>query len=81
MQRQKPIAIPILQSRGASGSIGIMAALFAVMHAYPVLMPCAYVYGLAAGFVRERTGSTFNPLLMQVLNSVLLLCIGLSIFG
>src|SRR5271156_5008039 len=43
-QRQKPVAIPFLRSRGASGSIAIMAASFAVMHAYPVLIPYAFVY-------------------------------------
>jgi membrane protease YdiL (CAAX protease family) len=62
------------------GAIAMMAALFAAMHAYPVLMPYAFVYGLATGIVRERTGSTFNPLVMHVLNNVLLLCVGLSIF-
>jgi membrane protease YdiL (CAAX protease family) len=62
------------------GAIAIMAVLFAAMHTYPVLMPYAFAYGLATGIVRESTGSTFNPLIMHVLNNVLLLCVGLSIF-
>ncbi len=62
------------------GAIALMAALFAVMHVYPILMLYAFVYGLATGMVRERTGSTFNPLIMHVLNNVVLLCVGLSIF-
>jgi membrane protease YdiL (CAAX protease family) len=63
------------------GAIAIAAALFAVMHVYPVLMLYAFVYGLATGLVRERTGSTFNPLIMHTLNNVLLLSIGLAIFN
>ncbi len=61
-------------------AIAVMATLFAAMHMYPVLMLYAFVYGVAAGMVREKTSSTFNPLIMHVLNNVVLLCVGLSIF-
>jgi membrane protease YdiL (CAAX protease family) len=62
------------------GAIAIMAALFAAMHIYPVLMLYAFVYGVATGLVREWTGSTFNPLIMHILNNVLLLSVGLVMF-
>jgi membrane protease YdiL (CAAX protease family) len=49
------------------------------MHGYPILILYAFVYGLATGLVRERTGSTFNPLAMHMLNNVLMLSVGLTI--
>jgi len=35
----------------------ITSALFSVMHVYPVLFPVAFIVGLGAAWVRERTGS------------------------
>jgi len=56
-------------------TIFITALLFAFEHTawgLPMphiffLMPLAFVYGIAVGWVRERTGSTFNTAVMHVL--------------
>jgi membrane protease YdiL (CAAX protease family) len=55
----------------------VSAALFAVMHGYPVDLPYAFVAGLFLGWIRERTGSTLIPLFMHVVNNVVFLCLGL----
>jgi membrane protease YdiL (CAAX protease family) len=55
------------------------AVLFAAMHGYPIALPYAFIYGLFAGWIRERTGSTLNMFFIHVLNNVLFLCLGLSL--
>ena len=46
--------------------------LFGIEHLYPIVMPLAVIYGLAAGWVRWRTGSTFNTWIMHVLTDGLM---------
>jgi membrane protease YdiL (CAAX protease family) len=53
------------------------AVLFAAMHGYPIALPYAFVFGLIAGWIRERTGSTLNMFVMHALNNVLFLGLGL----
>ena len=60
-------------------AITISAILFAVMHAYPVAMPYAFLFGIAAGWLRLRAGSTVSTLLVHILNNVLFLSLGLSL--
>lgn len=62
-----------------SYAIVVSAVLFAAMHAYPIVMPYAFLAGLFMGWVRIKTGSTFNTLIMHVLNNVLFLYLGLSL--
>ena len=57
------------------------SALFAAMHVYPVLFPYALLAGIATGYVRRATGSTFNTVLMHVMNNVVLLGLGLRLIG
>jgi hypothetical protein len=57
------------------------SALFAAMHVYPVVFPYAFLAGIATGYVRRATGSTFNTVLMHVINNVVLLIVGLRLFG
>ncbi|HTW49715.1 MAG TPA: CPBP family intramembrane glutamic endopeptidase [Acidobacteriaceae bacterium] len=59
----------------------VQATLFAAMHLYPVALPYAFLFGTAAGCVRRATGSTFNTVLMHVMNNVILLTLGLHWFG
>jgi hypothetical protein len=59
----------------------VQAALFAAMHAYPVVFPYTFLFGIAAGYVRRATGSTFNTVLMHVINNVVLLLLGFHLFG
>jgi uncharacterized protein len=58
-------------------AVGVSAALFASMHGYPIVMPYTFLFGLFTGWIRARTGSIFNTVVMHVLNNVLLLCVGL----
>lgn len=58
----------------------VQAALFAAMHVYPVAFPYTFLFGIATGYVRRATGSTFNTLLMHVMNNVVLLILGLQLF-
>ena len=53
-----------------------MAALFAAMHVYPLVFPFTFLVGIATGYVRRITGSTFNTVLMHVINNVVLLTFG-----
>jgi hypothetical protein len=52
-------------------AIFAMAALFALMHGSLIVAP----------YVRVRTTSTFNTILMDSLNNVMLLYVGLRIFN
>jgi membrane protease YdiL (CAAX protease family) len=63
------------------GAIFLMAALFALMHGSLVVAPCVFIFALVAGYVRVRTGSTFNTIIMHSLNNVMLLYVGLRIFN
>lgn len=58
----------------------VHSALFAAMHVYPVAFPYAFLAGIVTGYVRRATGSTFNTVLIHVINNVVLLTFGLR-FG
>jgi membrane protease YdiL (CAAX protease family) len=62
------------------GAIFAMSALFALMHGSLVVAPYVFIFAVAAGYVRTRTGSTFNTIIMHSLNNVMLLYVGLRIF-
>jgi membrane protease YdiL (CAAX protease family) len=59
----------------------VQAALFAAMHVYPVVLPYTFLFGIATGYVRRATGSTFNTALMHVINNLVLFIFGLHLFG
>jgi uncharacterized protein len=59
----------------------VHSALFAAMHVYPVVFPYAFLAGIATGYVRRATGSTFNTVLMHAINNVVLLSLGSHLFG
>jgi membrane protease YdiL (CAAX protease family) len=59
----------------------VHSALFAAMHVYPVVFPYAFLAGIATGYVRRTTGSTFNTVLIRVINNVVLLTLGLHLVG
>jgi membrane protease YdiL (CAAX protease family) len=44
-------------------------------------MVAAFLYGLAAGFIRMRTGSTLNTFVMHVLTDGLLLAVAIFRMG
>jgi membrane protease YdiL (CAAX protease family) len=59
----------------------VTAVVFGLQHYYPTVMVIAFVYGLAAGFIRARTGSTLNTLVMHVLSDGLLLAVAVLRMG
>jgi membrane protease YdiL (CAAX protease family) len=61
------------------GAIFVMAALFALMHGSLVVAPYVFIFAVVAGYVRVRTGSTFNTIIMHSLNNLMLLYLGLRI--
>ena len=63
------------------GAIFVMAALFASMHGSLVVVPYVFIFAVVAGYVRIRTGSTFNTIIMHSLNNLMLLYVGLRIFN
>lgn len=56
----------------------VSAALFAAMHGFPIVMPYAFLFGLAANSLRLRSGSLLPGLVMHALNSLLFLAAGLE---
>jgi membrane protease YdiL (CAAX protease family) len=63
------------------GAIFVMAALFALMHGSLVVAPYVFIFAVVAGYIRVRTGSTFNTIIMHSLNNLMLLYLGLRIFN
>ena len=59
----------------AAPTIVLTAVLFAGIHMMPLLLPVTFLFGIAAGWVRERTGSTLPFFAMHVLNNVLMLIV------
>jgi membrane protease YdiL (CAAX protease family) len=59
----------------------VHSALFAAMHVYPIVFPYALLTGIATGYVRRATGSTFNTVLMHMMNNIVLVGLGLRLFG
>jgi len=62
-----------------SGAIAASAGLFALMHGFPIVMPYAFLFGLVAGWLRVRSGSTLPGLFAHALNNALFLAAGILI--
>ena len=62
-------------------AVFVMALLFALEHASFLVAPYTFIFAVATAWVRERTGSLFNCVLMHSLNNLLLLFVGLSFYG
>jgi hypothetical protein len=62
-------------------AVVVMAALFALEHGSFIVGPYVFLFAISAGYVRLRTGSTFNPIIMHSLNNIMLLLIGLRVFN
>jgi hypothetical protein len=54
-------------------TIVLTALLFMVIHFYPILFPFAFMFGIASGWVRERTGSSLIMVIAHFTNSVFFL--------
>jgi hypothetical protein len=62
-------------------TILITAAVFAVYHPLLLLWPVAFLFGLGAGWVRERSQSVTPFLVMHVLNSIAMIAAAYFITG
>lgn len=62
-------------------TILITAAVFAVYHPLLLLWPVAFLFGLGAGWVRERSQSVTPFLVMHVLNSIAMIAAAYFIAG
>jgi membrane protease YdiL (CAAX protease family) len=56
-------------------TILVTAIAFMLVHYYPILFPFAFVFGVIAGWVRERTGSSLVMVAAHIVNSVLFLTV------
>jgi membrane protease YdiL (CAAX protease family) len=65
----------------ASLTILITAALFALYHPLIYLWPIAFMFGLVAGWVRERTNSLTPFLIIHMLNSITMIAAAYFITG
>jgi membrane protease YdiL (CAAX protease family) len=57
----------------ARWTIVITAALFAAIHQFLVILPIAFLFGTAMGWVRKRTGSVIPAIIAHSLNGLLLI--------
>lgn len=72
---------PLLRGRlGAVAAIILNAAIFAVAHVVPLLVPGLFVVGLLLAYLRERSGSIWPPVLFHMLqNATALLLINVAL--
>jgi len=65
----------------ATATIAITAGAWAVIHQSPIIMPLALIVGIAAGFLRERTGSVLAPIAIHAVQSGLIVLLSLLLTG
>lgn len=72
---------PVLRARmGPVPAIVLNAALFALIHVYPLLLPGLFVVGLALAYLRERSGSLWPSVVYHAMqNSLALLSISATL--
>jgi membrane protease YdiL (CAAX protease family) len=59
----------------ATITLVLTALLFTGMHYYAILFPLGFLFGIVSGWVRERTGSSFNFVIAHVANNILFLTV------
>ena len=69
------------QRFSSAWAIGISGTLFGLMHQLPAFIPLATIVGFAAGWVREKTGSTVVPIAMHVVQNVVFVLVSLVVTG
>lgn len=65
----------------AWATILITAVLFTAEHYYPILFPLALIYGIAIGWLRERTGSVLPGLIAHIMTDTLLFVAALALLA
>ncbi len=72
----------VVDRRGVRVGVVVTALLFGAMHlAEPLSVPPLVVLGLATGWLRERTGSLWPPILLHVLNNGLAAALAVAASG
>jgi membrane protease YdiL (CAAX protease family) len=67
--------------RGPGSTILITSTVFALYHPLPWLWPMALLFGLGAGWIRERTGSVTPFLVVHVINSAGMIALAYFVSG
>ncbi|HEX6302459.1 MAG TPA: type II CAAX endopeptidase family protein [Acidimicrobiia bacterium] len=62
-------------------TISITAVLFAVIHQFLIVLPLAFLWGAAIGWVRERTGSVVPGIVAHSVNGLCLLALSFAVTG
>ena len=62
-------------------TIALTSLLFAAIHQFPIILPAAFLFGVAMGWVRERTGSVVPSIVAHSLNGLLLILLSLGATG
>ena len=62
-------------------TIAVTATAFGLMHQIPVFIPLAVIVGVAAGWIREKTGSTVVPIVMHVVQNIVVVLVSLLVTG
>lgn len=65
----------------ATATIAITASVFALIHQSPTFMPLALAVGIAAGILRERTGSVLVPIAIHAGQSGVIVLLSLLLTG
>lgn len=74
---------PLLRARmGVAAAIALNAALFALVHIVPILLPALFVVGLLMAYLRERSGSIWPSVAFHMLqNGLALVAIAAQLGG
>ena len=62
-------------------TIAITSIGFGLMHQIPAFIPLAVIVGIAAGWIRETTGSTVVPIVMHAVQNVVVVVVSLVVTG
>lgn len=65
----------------AWATILITTVLFTLEHYFTVLFPLVFLFGIAVGWLRERTGSVLPGLVVHILTDTLLFVVALVLVG
>jgi membrane protease YdiL (CAAX protease family) len=62
-------------------TIGISAALFALIHGFPAVLPLTFAIGVGFGWIRERFGSTVPTVIAHTLHNVAMVSVSYAVTG
>jgi membrane protease YdiL (CAAX protease family) len=65
----------------APWTIAITGVAFGAIHQVPAFLPLAVIVGLGAGWIREKTGSTWVPIAIHAIQNVTVVLASLAVTG